>query len=148
MYQRILVPIDGSDTAQRGLEEAIALASRLGASLRLFHVVDPMAVYIGMSSLASLPVGVLELREDGERLLKGGLALAVQAGVKADTHLEECPAPNVGKLIIDTAQHWPADLIVMGTHGRKGVRHVVLGSDAEDVVRRSPVPVLLVRATA
>jgi len=148
MYKQILVPIDGSDTAQRGLEEAIALARHLGASLRLMHVVDPIAVYIGMSSLASLPEGVLELREDGERLLKEGLALAIKAGVKADIHLEECPAPNVGKLIVEAAQRWPADLVVMGTHGRKGVRHVVLGSDAEDVVRRSPVPVLLVRATA
>ncbi|MDN0073517.1 universal stress protein [Crenobacter sp. SG2303] len=147
MYQRILVPIDGSETAQRGLEEAIALASRLGAKIRLFHVVDSLAVYVGMADQAALDEGRLELRADGLKLLQEARQRVAETGVQVDARLLECAAPSIGELILDEVRLWSADLIVMGTHGHKGMRHLVLGSDAEYVVRRSPVPVLLVRAT-
>ena len=70
-----------------------------------------------------------------------------RAASRAKLKLVETPAGSVGTMIVEQAQEWPADLIVLGTHGRRGIRRLVMGSDAEYVVRTTPVPVLLVRGT-
>jgi nucleotide-binding universal stress UspA family protein len=146
MYETILVPLDGSDTAQRGLQEAIGLAARLGSRLRLFHVVDLHMLYVDISGMANVPDCTDALREAGEAMLAEANAQVVARHVPCDTSLRDNAAPIVADVIIDEAVRSQAKLIVMGTHGRRGVRHMVMGSDAEGVVRRSPVPVLLVRA--
>jgi nucleotide-binding universal stress UspA family protein len=146
MYARILVPIDSSPTSQRGLDEAIALAARLGSSLRLLHVVDPRMLVAEMAAFAP-PAPALEAEQQaGESLLAAALARAQVAGVDADTALRCDPGLRVCDLIVQEARQAGAELIVMGTHGRRGLRRLTLGSDAELVLRESPVPVLLVRS--
>jgi nucleotide-binding universal stress UspA family protein len=87
-----------------------------------------------------------DLREQGQALLKDAVSSARQQGVEADTEIVESPMGPVGAVIAEYAEQWAADLIVIGTHGRRGIRRLVMGSDAEYVVRTTPVPVLLVRA--
>lgn len=146
MYRRILVPVDGSTTSNRGLREALGLAREQGARVRLLHVVDE-------SVLALAPeVGVLDITdslvEAGKKILRNAQALAERQGVKAETAMPENLAGRVADVILNEARKWRADLIVMGTHGRRGISHMLLGSDAEGVLRSSPVPVLLVRGNA
>lgn len=143
MYKRILVPVDGSEASTLGLKEAVGLARNHGARLRLLHVVDE-------SVLALTPeVGVVDITETlieaGTDTLKKARALAERHGVKVDTVMPENLSGRVADVILNEARNWRADVIVMGTHGRRGISHMLLGSDAEGVVRSSPVPVLLVR---
>jgi nucleotide-binding universal stress UspA family protein len=145
MYKRILVPVDGSETARSGLLEAIRLAKTLGAALRIVNVIEEStAVYpsLGGDLLQQL---LDQLRRAGESILVEATTAAGTA-VPVDTRLIEALGASVGSCIVAAAAEWPADLIVCGTHGRRGFRRLVMGSDAEYVVRHSPVPVLLVRA--
>ena len=146
MYLRILVPIDGSGTAERGLDEAIALAQRLGSTLRILHVVD--ARMLGAAGCVYAPPEQLvdDWRIAGERLVPAAVERARAQGVKAESTVRCDPGRRVHELILEEAAN--ADLIVMGTHGRDGLPRVLLGSDAEFVLRESPVPVLLVRGAA
>lgn len=143
MYQRILVPMDGSNTAQQALQEAVKLARYLSAQLRILYVVDELN-YIDPDSY----VNIVELRnihqQAGERVLAAGYELAHQAGVAVETHLLETLTDSVGNAIDAEAVRWKADLMVLGTHGRSGLNRLLFGSVAENVVRHSPVPVLLV----
>ncbi|HEY9065120.1 MAG TPA: universal stress protein [Burkholderiaceae bacterium] len=149
MYQRILVPYDGSATSNRGLAEAVKLAALTGASLRLLHMVDDLLYATGFETYAAYANDVIPLmRETGERILQDGKARAEQAGVKVDTLLVEGFATRLAEVVAEQARAWPADLIVIGTHGRRGVSRFVLGSDAEQVMRTAPVPVLLVPAVS
>lgn len=145
MYRRILVPIDGSHTANRGLVEAIKLAKDQKAALRLLHVVDqaalvryPEATLYG----ADLPKA---LEKQGQEILAKAEAMVRKHGLKVDTKFHRKLA-RVADVIIQQAKKWPADIIVLGTHGRRGVDRLVMGSDAELVVRASPVPILLIRS--
>ena len=148
MYQRILVPIDGSATAQRGLEEAIALARLTQGRLRLLHVIDDLSFSLVMDAYAGSAGGWLdELRAAGLRLLEEARISANKAGVEAETMLCEKVSGVVHEQITAEATRWGADLIVLGTHGRRGVGRAVMGSSAENVLRLAKVPVLLVRAT-
>ena len=146
MYSRILVPIDGSPTSQRGLDEAIALAGRLGSTLQLLNVVDARML-IGEAAIYAPPVQLLDdWREAGDKLLADASARAMAKGVSATGKVLCDPGLRVCDLILREAQDCAAGLIVMGTHGRRGLSRLTLGSDAEMVLRESPVPVLLVRA--
>lgn len=146
-YQRILVPIDGSATSSAGLREAIALAKGQEASVHLVHVLDYH--YLAMSGLeAGAYMGDLmtSLTQSGRRILKRAEEVARKSGVKATVALLESPGGPVADAIVRQAKKSKADLIVLGTHGRRGVRRMLMGSDAEQVVRNSPVPVMLVRS--
>jgi nucleotide-binding universal stress UspA family protein len=145
MYQRILVPLDGSPTAERGLREAIALAARLGAGLHLVHVLDAYPLLVEMASTASVGDYQRDLRHHGEEVLEKARLAAAEAGVKADVSLREMVRQRVSDVIVDEAGRAGCDLILMGTHGRRGFSHFTLGSDAERVMRHSTVPLLLVR---
>lgn len=146
MYQRILVPIDGSAPSEQGMQEAIKLAAGLGGTLRLLYILDLHLLYMDAFGMGMLPDCVSLLQAGGEDILTRAKLLADARGVHVETRLCECRAATVADMIVDEAEHWQAELIVMGTHGRRGMRHMVMGSDAEGVVRRSKVPVLLVRA--
>jgi nucleotide-binding universal stress UspA family protein len=147
MYQRILVPIDGSSTSNRGLEEAIRLAKLTQGRLRLFHVIDELSFALAMDAYAGYAGDWLKvLRENGAQILEAGRSTAQAAGVEVETVLHDSFTGSVHELVTAEAGSWPADLIVLGTHGRRGVGRVVMGSSAEHIVRYAPVPVLLVRA--
>jgi nucleotide-binding universal stress UspA family protein len=146
MYNRILVPIDSSKTAALGLREAIRLAKDQGAALRVVHVVDKMAI-IGVAEAGMNPRPVLaKLARSGRAVLDAARRSARAAGVDAETVLFEPLTKRVADEVLREAKKWRADLIVMGTHGRRGLRRMVLGSDAEEVVRRAGMPVLLVHS--
>jgi nucleotide-binding universal stress UspA family protein len=146
MYEKILVPVDGSPTSEIGLAEAIKLAKLTGARLTLLHVVDTAAMFIVPEAAAAAASIFDTMRESGEALLAKARLETERAGVAAESALFETVAGRVSDLIVEEAGKRHADLIVMGTHGRRGVGRVLLGSDAELVVRNAPVPVLLVRA--
>ena len=148
MYRRILVPIDGSHTSALGLEEAIRLAKNQHAKLRLVHVVDEFALTQNYDGMALINADKLidSLRDSGRQTIARAIALARRHGVKAESALFESLSGRVSEHILGEAKKWRADLIVMGTHGRRGVNRLVLGSDAEVVLRSTPVPVLLVRS--
>jgi len=147
MYQRILVPVDGSATSDKGLDEAIKLAKLTGASLRLIHVVDVMMFANGFETYGAFADDVVpRMQEVGEKLVEQARSRVAAAGVKVDSVLFDTLALRVSDAVNEQARAWGADLIVIGTHGRRGVGRFLLGSDAEQILRTAPVPVLLVRA--
>jgi nucleotide-binding universal stress UspA family protein len=144
MYEKILVPVDGSATSDLGLTEAIKLAQLTRAKLVLVHIVDMVAVSAGPPAQAA---GLIEaMREAGEEILARNRLTAEKAGVAAESIRLESMSHRVSHHVVEEASRRNADLIVMGTHGRRGVGRMLLGSDAEQVVRSATVPVLLVRA--
>jgi nucleotide-binding universal stress UspA family protein len=145
MYQRILVPLDGSATAERGLREGIGLAADQKAKLTLLYVVGDFPMLAEMSSAASFEEMLTSLRKYGADALATAQRAATEAGVQADTLLREIAQQRIADVILDEAKKASCDLIVMGTHGRRGFSRLTMGSEAEMVVRNSPVPILLVR---
>jgi nucleotide-binding universal stress UspA family protein len=147
MYQRILVPVDGSPTSKKGLSEAIALAQLTSGRIRLVHVINEPLEAIGIDGAMTTAADIFKmLRENGERVLAEATARVEAARIQVDSSLLDSVDGRMCDLIVQAAQTWPADLIVIGTHGRRGVGRVLLGSDAEQILRIAPVPVLLVRA--
>jgi nucleotide-binding universal stress UspA family protein len=149
MYQRILVPYDGSPASTRGLDEAVQLAKLSGGSLRLIHVVDELSFATGFESSAVYLSELIPLmHKAGEAILENGRARAAAAGVPVQTLLFEDFGPRLSERVVEQAELWKAELIVIGTHGRRGVARLLMGSDAEQILRLSPVPVLLVRGAS
>ena len=146
MYQRILVPIDGSPTAADGMAEAVKLAKLTNGQIRLMHVVDQLSYVAGFEGYGSLTADVIKvMNEAGERILREAKAQVEGEGVPVDTVLFDGFSGRVSDHVVEQAKSWNADVIVLGTHGRRGIRRLVIGSDAEQIVRNAPVPVLLVR---
>ena len=145
MYKQILCPIDGSPTSNCGMLEAIHLAKDQHAKLRFLHVID-MHFPI-LDATGDFNVVYLDdvLRENGKKVLKKAEIAAHKAGVEVDSRTVEAIGGRVSKFVMQQVKEWPADLVVMGTHGLRGIERLVMGSDAETVVRTSLVPVLLVR---
>jgi len=146
MYKKILAPVDGSRTSTRGLGEAIRLARHCKARLRLIHVVDAFVITPAFESGSYVTDIQKSFREDGSRILKKAEALARKQGLKVDSVMFEIFGGGAAETIVGQARKWRADLIVIGTHGRRGVSRLVMGSDAEQIARSAPVPVLLVRS--
>ncbi len=149
MYKQILVPVDGSDTSNRALEEAIKLAKDQQAALRLIHVVDETTVYMMVETPYPIADYLKVIREAGQKLLSTCAVTAQKAGIKVDTKLVgiESLAQRICDAVNEEAKRWPADLIVIGTHGRRGFNHLLLGSVAEGVIRLATKPVLIFRGT-
>ena len=148
MYKKILVPIDGSPASNSGLNEAIKLAKDQGATLRLFHLVDEYIAAAGPDGMAFSNTDDLieSLRLGGRKIIENAEALAKRNGLTPESVMRESFGGRAAGSIVAEANAWGADLIVLGTHGRRGVTRLVMGSDAEQVVRTTPVPVLLVRS--
>lgn len=146
MYDRILVPVDGSLPSQRGLHEAIGLAKTLGSRLLLLHVIDDFPKRLeAVQSAAEYERSLVRLRERGREVLSKAQASVAAAGVPVQTTLREIDMETIADAILEQVRAGDCQLIVMGTHGRRGMRRLAMGSDAELVLRASPVPVLLVR---
>jgi len=143
-YKRILVPVDGSRTASLGMAAAIRLSKESRSKLLLLHVVEEYAAFAAPEAGMAAGQILAAMRQGGRRTLQRITKAARKAGAHPETALVENYGGRVADMIISKAKRWRADLIVMGTHGRRGVKRMLLGSDAELVVRLSPVPVLLV----
>jgi nucleotide-binding universal stress UspA family protein len=144
MYSHILVPLDGSSTSRAGLREALALARDQGATLRLLHVVDPSSASIDMLTGANYASVHEDLRRQAKALLDRARRMARRRSVPCDAVVRDIGQEGAVDGIVAAARAWPCDLIVMGTHGRSGLPHL-LGSTALGVLRHAPAPVLIVR---
>ncbi len=137
----ILVPVDFSGCSGRALAYAIAFAQQFKASIALMHVVELNYMGTGLGEI-EVPLLENELRENASRQLNSLLETVVRTGVPAEAHL------RLGRPwyeMTEAARTMGADLVIMGTHGYTGLRHVLMGSTAERVVRHAPCPVLIVR---
>jgi nucleotide-binding universal stress UspA family protein len=147
MYKRIIVPVDGSTTSNRALTAALQLARETDGRVRLIHVIEELAYLSGYDQFAVSSGEVATIiRESGQKILDDSMAIAVAAGVQADHVLVDTFTQRLGEVVADAAKTWNADLVVVGTHGRRGIGRVLMGSGAEEIVRLAHVPVLVVRA--
>lgn len=140
MYDRILVPTDGSAATESATDHAIGLARQYGATLHALYVVD-VAAYSSLEAGADVVAD--ELRSEGETAVDAVVERAADAGVEAETAVE---TGVVHRRVVDYVADNGIDLVVMGTHGRTGVGRFLLGSVAEKVVRTAEAPVLTVRS--
>lgn len=146
MFKRILVAVDASETSELALQAAIGLASEQHAQLRIVHALDTVNINMGAELLDQ--DGMLEgLAKKGRSILDRAESIATAAGVPVETKLLKIETMNqrVAEAIADDAGAWPADLVVIGTHGRRGLTRLFLGSVAEGVARVATKPVLLIR---
>ena len=149
MFKRILVAVDGSPASNAGLKSAIALAVDQRAALLVLHVINDTAIAVNFEG-GHLPASYVDtfhktLQENGRRILARAEALARASAVESKPLLVQTRGGNVADAILDQSRKLKADVIVLGTHGRRGLQRVLMGSDAEAVVREAGVPVMLVR---
>lgn len=148
MYTNILVPIDASATSNLALQEAIKLAKVHKATIHLVHIVDIFILTTGELAPA-YPALEAAVKETGQALLDKMEKLAQDVGVPVKKHLIENIdySTRIPEKIIEECKNQHSDLIIIGTHGRRGFNRFLLGSVAEGVIRMSNVPVLLIRST-
>jgi nucleotide-binding universal stress UspA family protein len=151
MFRKVVVPLDGSVTSSRGLDVAIKLCKDQKATLCLLHVVDDLIITRGLDDTTYARAAHFQefrdgLCKEGNKLLAKAEAKVRAKGIASESILLETLGGSVGNVIIEQARKHHADLIVLGTHGRRGLARLVMGSDAETVVRSAPMPVLLVRS--
>jgi len=148
MYKRILVAVDGSHTSNWALNEAIRIARESHGELRLVHVLNTVTLS-SEGDFYSLPAWLDAMHQGAEAVLNESVARTKQAGVPCEGKLLEIDTLGyrIPEMIAEEAKVWPADVIVIGTHGRNGMHRLLMGSVAEGVVRTATVPVLLIRGT-
>lgn len=147
MYKRILCPIDGSSTSKLGMMEAIHLAKDQNAQLYFLHVIDTYVPILDLTGELATFYDTGILQSNGKKILKEAEDAAHKADITAVSKTVTTVNGQVSELILNQTKEWSADLIVMGTHGLRGIARLVMGSNAESVVRTSPVPVLLINDT-
>lgn len=147
MYETILVPTDGSPHADAAIEQALDLAERYGATLHALYVVDVNYPYADFGTAAVNWEAVTEAKENqGEQATGEVRERGEAAGVPVETEVRQ--STSIHRAILDYADDHDVDLIVMGTHGRRGLDRYLLGSVTEKIVRVADVPVLTVKASA
>lgn len=125
MYRRILVPVDGSNTAMLGLREAIRLAKDRRAKVRIVHVVDESLVLGAVEAGVDITPLLNTLAKNGRAIIERTRRLAKKLGIDAETAFYESVAGRAANAILGESKKWRADLIVMGTHGRRGVNRML-----------------------
>lgn len=147
MYHQILVALDGSETASHALDTALQLARESGAQLQPLYVVDvPLMTYDVPSYDPSYVRDAMF--EEGKHVADDAIARMQRAGVAGAPRIIEADpvGDDVAHCILRAADAFRADVVVLGTHGRRGFRRMVLGSIAERFVRIARCPVLLISA--
>jgi len=147
MYKRIAVAVDGSDTSTAALNEAVKLAKLMNSTLLLLYVCEELPVIWNVEGMMPFPMEDVTnaLIESGKQLLQKDKLRLADSGIGVETRLVEDYNGRIGAVISQEAEQWLADLLVVGTHGRKALDHLILGSVAESVMRTADMPVLLVR---
>lgn len=149
MYTHVLVAVDGSNTSKRALTEAIKFAHQQKTQMRLIHVVDQtLSTYEArgwVGNEAALETLLKTAQETGVKVLEEASKICQAAGLDIQTAMPKTVGAGIADIILEEAGRWPADMIVLGTHGRRGIQHLMLGSVAEGVMRRAKIPILLVR---
>ena len=143
MYKHVLIAIDDSETSRKALDEAVAVVKAHKATLEIVHAIDEHLVHLFKAN------GKHELKHvlvtGSENLLERAAAQARAAGVEATTKLLRGHGEHADDLIASAVKAAKADLLVVGSHGRRGVRRLLIGSVAENLVRKVGVSVLIVR---
>jgi nucleotide-binding universal stress UspA family protein len=149
MYTRIVAGIDGSELATKALRHALTLAKEMGARLFVVTSTEPSIVVAPGAEMIAINTGefIAELEaakaKSAKAALEDAVALAKESGVTIETsHIASSIAADA---ILNTAKQQGADLIVMGSHGRRGLGRLLLGSQAAEVLARSTIPVLVVK---
>ncbi len=148
MYKRILVAVDGSETSRRAFEAALDLAKAMGSTLQPFYVIENTPMYFdapGYDPSILRNQMIAQGKELAEDINKAMSARGVQGAMVTG---EASSLDDVPTLVLNAAKAQGADLIVMGTHGRRGFQRLILGSVAERCVRQSSLPVLLIPTAA
>jgi nucleotide-binding universal stress UspA family protein len=147
MYQRILLAVDGSQSSELALSQAITLATATGAEVKALFVADDSDAFFDVAYFDARAL-MESIRTFGRKVLTEAEDKLEAAGIRHTTQLVEKPvAPGqISATIVAQADAWSADLIVLGTHGRRGVRRLLMGSVSEGVVSKSSRPVLLIRS--
>lgn len=142
-----MTAVDGSYTSTFALQEAIKLAKNQKATLKVIHVIDENFVmltdpYINYQDLWQ------SYKKRGEKILADAVNAAQTEGLQFESQLIELRSleGRISEKIASAAQAWPADLLVIGTHGRRGFSRLLLGSVAEGIIRMSTIPILLIHA--
>ena len=149
MYANILLSTDGSDVARKGVEHGIALAKALNAKVTVITVTEPLEVDYGggpaggwIPSQEEFDRFEVACKESAGKVLDEARAMAEQIGISAE--LLHVPNAYPATAIIETAKSRGCDLIVMASHGRRGIRKLLLGSQTSEVLVDGSVPVLVV----
>ena len=146
-YRHILVPTDGSEISERAVEQAVSLAAALGARLRLLHVQVSFPIsLVGVGELvepSTVDALMAATQQRAETILGEAMARAAAAGVEAEQSLLVNPQPH--QAILEEARTHGCDLIVMASHGRRGLEGLLIGSETQRVLTQSSCPMLVVR---
>lgn len=148
MYRRILVPLDASRASQLAFRQALDLARSRPVRVRLLNVMEERAMMPAITAyplLGDMTFLLDSLKASRKKLLRDALELAEAQGVEAEPAVRKSGSRHVSDVILDEARKWRADLIAMGTHGRRGLDRLIMGSDAARVLLDANIPVLLVR---
>jgi len=147
MYTHILISTDGSKLAQKGVDHGLSLAKALGSKVTIITATEPFPVPTGAAAWVVTPNDIAgyaaSQKKEAEELLASVGSAAEKMGIKVDT--VHVPNARAAGAILETAQRSGCNLIVMASHGRRGVKRVLLGSQAAEVVSSSAVPVLIVK---
>ena len=144
MFKNILVPVDGSPTSQQAVSRAVALARAFDGTITAIYVIDPYP-FAGVGT--DFSYGQAQYLEaataEANDAIRAAREAIAAAGVKVDTRVVEAHAPWRG--ILETATELDSDIVVMGSHGRRGLEKLVLGSVAQRVLAHAHIPVMVVR---
>ena len=150
IYKKIMLAVDGSDTSNAAVNEVIKFTKGQDVLLRIIYVVDETLIYYGGAAFDYLSYTVV-CREEGQKILDAAKkTVKSQSTIKVETSLIELKPlqGRIAEVIVEEAKEWSADLLVIGTHGRRGLSRLFLGSVAENIIRIAPMPVLLVRSSS
>jgi nucleotide-binding universal stress UspA family protein len=143
-FRKILVPVDGSELSTKALVKALRLSKAFGSEITVIHVTEPTDISLGAPVMGGSEMSVIMLQnvtlKEGKKVISTAKALAKKHGVSIRVLKRDGHASNE---IINASRDF--DLIVMGTHGRGGLAHLLIGSVAEKVARHAYCPVLLIR---
>ena len=141
MFKRVLVPLDDSEGSGRALDFALRWSQVSGGKIRLVHYMDVQA--FPNASVYGDPV-IQSAQRYAQSFLEEKKSRLEKSGVQVETNLCLAFGKRLGECISEDARAWGADLIVLGSHGRKGIGRVLLGSGAEQIIREAPVPALVI----
>lgn len=146
MYRHILAAIDDSDTSHRAIREAVALAQASGARLTLVHAVDEaLFAHFTHTTLANRDAVEKALIGEGQAILDNAAQVATDAGLTPETRLLTSKHLATSDQVNEAVKSLQADLLVVGSHGRRGVQRLILGSVAERLLKKVAISVLIVR---
>jgi len=149
MYQRILVAVDGSHSSDLALSQAIIVAKAMGAEVRAVFVADDSDLFFEVAHVDNEAL-MKKIASFGSDVLNAASKRLTEAGIRCSSRLFEKPISpgKISATIVAEADTWSADLIVLGTHGRRGIKRIVMGSVSEGVVSKTFRPILLIHCEA